>query len=709
MAAIECCCYFYPIKHKFGQTHQPATDMNLNKSSARPGAFEEIELKCYTLPDNRLLLDSDRRFRLLDPRGLVKSRPIEHLNEARHLLDARQATGCSLIRLKVDPKSGQVEERLSIVEVVDTPDQLDDVGLSVEGPTDAHEADVSTTDGRNMSSLAELSKSEVNLIERKRQRQRQIAERLSSRSFVLVERNSVGAIDWLQQPEGPAHDDDDDDYKRHQRQTDDFDESWRSINSITVISQPRLHQTKLVESTKLRDDFLSSIEMETSTNKKVASGEEELKARKPAVDKSKLTVSTRIKKSLKRKLNRLLFGSSSGPTSNRQLVIASDESKQIKYSNLCKQQEQNNINLQCDEPQLEEKDDDHDNDQGGWQLVERRTAELTRFEPPETRPPVRKLLAMISYNHNEAHEYARSLHAALERQGIPTYLDVFEIRKGADWQDSLNVAILNCRLFIPLITPAYGETLWTRRELKLADVLGKLIIPVNFLDASQWPPKSLAIQFATLQYISWLSNGDGHHHPGGCGTRWPAECVESIAWQIRHTIEVDLLDEFKLMVGKDHQPVEPISSRSSSSASSSVCSSSCSSFSSSVAPHLRASHTNEQLSSQIDSGYDSPETTGLLVARKSVRLPLLRLDGQTSGHLAAGNSNYYGSLPESPTRSQASCSPTEPSTAAEQQVDFGRPSQKAKAVKSPKVAKRKNSIGRALGALSKIKRTFKSK
>lgn len=39
------------------------------------------------------------------------------------------------------------------------------------------------------------------------------------------------------------------------------------------------------------------------------------------------------------------------------------------------------------------------------------------------------------------------------------------------------------------------------QKVKLADVLGKFIIPVSFLE--NWPPKCLAIQFATTQYIDW--------------------------------------------------------------------------------------------------------------------------------------------------------------------------------------------------------------
>ena len=38
-------------------------------------------------------------------------------------------------------------------------------------------------------------------------------------------------------------------------------------------------------------------------------------------------------------------------------------------------------------------------------------------------------------------------------------------------------------------------------QVKLADMLSKLIVPVSFID--QWPPKVLAMQFATIQYIPW--------------------------------------------------------------------------------------------------------------------------------------------------------------------------------------------------------------
>ena len=106
---------------------------------------------------------------------------------------------------------------------------------------------------------------------------------------------------------------------------------------------------------------------------------------------------------------------------------------------------------------------------------------------------------LISYVHKEAAEYAPLLKDALEKFGYTVFLDVECIQGGIDWQDALNDAITNCSLFVPLITMEYGDTLWTNREVKMADVLGKIIIPVNFLES--WPPKCLAIQFATTQFI----------------------------------------------------------------------------------------------------------------------------------------------------------------------------------------------------------------
>lgn len=118
-------------------------------------------------------------------------------------------------------------------------------------------------------------------------------------------------------------------------------------------------------------------------------------------------------------------------------------------------------------------------------------------------PDLKPKMILISYVRAEASQYAVMLKESLTAQGYSVYLDVHEIKSGNDWQDALNFAVSNCQVFLPLVTPRYGETQWTNREVKLADVLNKFIVPVNFQD--HWPPKCLAIQFATTQYIPWKS------------------------------------------------------------------------------------------------------------------------------------------------------------------------------------------------------------
>lgn len=137
---------------------------------------------------------------------------------------------------------------------------------------------------------------------------------------------------------------------------------------------------------------------------------------------------------------------------------------------------------------------------------------------------------MISYARQEAAEHALQLKASLIKMGYSVYLDVHEIEMGGDWQDSLNSAIQNCHYFVPLITKQYGRTQWTNREVKLADVLRKHIIPINFLDF--WPPECLAIQFATTQYILWRTPSADDSIKDNDKKIWDFESLEQVTKQL---------------------------------------------------------------------------------------------------------------------------------------------------------------------------------
>ncbi|XP_064603291.1 uncharacterized protein LOC135468797 isoform X2 [Liolophura sinensis] len=151
---------------------------------------------------------------------------------------------------------------------------------------------------------------------------------------------------------------------------------------------------------------------------------------------------------------------------------------------------------------------------------------------------------LISYVRAEAAQHALDLKQYLSEFGYSVYLDVHEIKTGVDWQDSLNFAVTNCEVFVPLVTPRYGETQWTNREVKLADVLSKFILPVSFID--DWPPRCLAIQFATTQYIyhrkELPTGGDlspfinGHTGNQNDSRNWRDEDVRHVALEIGHRI-----------------------------------------------------------------------------------------------------------------------------------------------------------------------------
>jgi hypothetical protein len=119
----------------------------------------------------------------------------------------------------------------------------------------------------------------------------------------------------------------------------------------------------------------------------------------------------------------------------------------------------------------------------GSGLMRRNTSILRRNKDKSSKKQQsRAKPIMLSYARNEAASHAIQLKLELVALGFSVYLDVHEIQNGSDWQDALNEAVTNCDVFVPLITPMYGKTQWTNREVKLADLLKKTIIPINFLE-----------------------------------------------------------------------------------------------------------------------------------------------------------------------------------------------------------------------------------
>lgn len=57
---------------------------------------------------------------------------------------------------------------------------------------------------------------------------------------------------------------------------------------------------------------------------------------------------------------------------------------------------------------------------------------------------------------------------------------------GTKWAEGIQKAVLGCEIFIPVCSPGYGASVWTERELALADNKGKTILP--FWHSGEYPP-----------------------------------------------------------------------------------------------------------------------------------------------------------------------------------------------------------------------------
>ncbi|GFH12284.1 TIR domain-containing protein [Haematococcus lacustris] len=61
---------------------------------------------------------------------------------------------------------------------------------------------------------------------------------------------------------------------------------------------------------------------------------------------------------------------------------------------------------------------------------------------------------------------------------LKSALESHDIEGGASWVQTIQVAITDCQVFIPVCSKTYGGTKWTLRELHAADVANKEILPL---------------------------------------------------------------------------------------------------------------------------------------------------------------------------------------------------------------------------------------
>jgi len=91
-----------------------------------------------------------------------------------------------------------------------------------------------------------------------------------------------------------------------------------------------------------------------------------------------------------------------------------------------------------------------------------------------------------------------TLAAALRARGFSVF-QTLGLLGGEAWPDAIQAGVRNSRAVVALCSPGYGGTTWTKRELVLADSLGKTLIPVWHSGA--YPPAEAEIYLTGTQYL----------------------------------------------------------------------------------------------------------------------------------------------------------------------------------------------------------------
>ena len=115
----------------------------------------------------------------------------------------------------------------------------------------------------------------------------------------------------------------------------------------------------------------------------------------------------------------------------------------------------------------------------------------------EARP---KPEVFISYQWDTQHDVSL-LRDRLEAAGYSCWMDVGQLGGGEQLYARIEDGLCHAKAVLACVSPKYVVSHYCTRELLLADMLRKPIIPV-MLDAVPWPPRgAMALVFAQLVYV----------------------------------------------------------------------------------------------------------------------------------------------------------------------------------------------------------------
>ncbi|GIX83228.1 NHR domain-containing protein, partial [Caerostris darwini] len=157
---------------------------------------------------------------------------------------------------------------------------------------------------------------------------------------------------------------------------------------------------------------------------------------------------------------------------------------------------------------------------------------FTELGPELPSPPV-----FISYQW-ESQEAVLHLRRRIELAGFPCWMDVGNLQGGEALYGKIYEGINKAKVVLCCLTPRYVLSPLCTREMSLADVLRKPIVPI-ILESMPWPPPgALALILSSLVYIDLC--GIGGHGGNGKQTDWESK-FSNIVERLSHFISPSFL------------------------------------------------------------------------------------------------------------------------------------------------------------------------
>ncbi|KAK2167674.1 hypothetical protein LSH36_25g02050, partial [Paralvinella palmiformis] len=145
-------------------------------------------------------------------------------------------------------------------------------------------------------------------------------------------------------------------------------------------------------------------------------------------------------------------------------------------------------------------------------------------EPPQV---------FISYQWDSQDE-VNSLRDRLEKSGYSCWMDIGQMGGGDQLYSRIDEGIRNSKVVIACLSPKYIVSHLCNKELSLADLLRKPIIPVMYEKIPWPPPGGMALMFSQLVYINM--KGIGGHGGGGLHADMENKYQEILQRVSTHTV-----------------------------------------------------------------------------------------------------------------------------------------------------------------------------